>query len=148
MNALLIALAVLAGVTNPVQSAANAGLHKALGQVLPAILCIYAIAFVALLLCAPFLGISFRGLGAKAAEAPWWAWLGGLCNLLFVLTASVATQKLGSAVFTVTAACVAVILSLALDRFGLLGLAPHPLTWVRILGGFMAVGSIVLVAAS
>ena len=50
--------------------------------------------------------------------------------------------------FTVTAACCAIVLSIFLDRFGILGLDVHPLSLLRLLGGGMAVGGIVLVAIS
>ncbi len=148
MQWLLVGLAALAGLSNPVQSAANAGLNKAMGQVVPAAAAIYAVAVAGLLLCAPFLGLSLRGLGAGAAGAPWWAWLGGPCNLMFVVAAALCTQKIGSAVFTVTAACCAVVLSIVMDRLGVMGLEPHPLSWMRLLGGAMAVGGIILVSAS
>lgn len=148
MNWLLYPLAVLAGLSNPVQSAANAGLNKALGQVVAAACCIYLVAACALLALAPFLGLSLRGLLGKALAAPWWVWIGGLCNLLFVLAGALCTQKIGSAVFTVTVACSAIVLSILLDRWGVMGLSPHPLSWMRLLGGAMAVGGIVLVSFS
>lgn len=148
MRWLLIGLAVLAGLSNPVQSVANAGLNKAPGQVVPAALAIYGVALCGLLLCAPFLGLSLRDLGARTARAPWWAWLGGLCNLMFVLAAALTTQKVGSAVFTVTAACCAIVLSIVLDRAGIMGLQPHPVNWLRMLGGAMGVGGIILVSIS
>jgi len=148
MQWLLYPLAVLAGLSNPVQSASNAGLNKTLGQVVLAALVIYGVALAGLLACAPFLGVSLRGVGGKLAEAPWWAWVGGLCNLCFVLTAALCTQKIGSAMFTVTVACSAVVLSIVLDRFGVMGLEEHPITWMRLLGGAMAVGGIALVSLS
>ena len=148
MQYLLIGLAALAGLSNPIQSAANAALNKSLQQVIPAALTIYAVAICSLLVCAPFLGFSVRDLGPKWAAAPWWAWLGGICNALFVLAAALATQRVGSAVFTVTAACCAVVLSILLDRAGIMGLQQHPITLLRLLGGAMAIGGIILVGIS
>ena len=148
MQFLLIGLAVLAGLSNPIQSAANAALNKSLQQVVPAALLIYGVALCCLLLCAPFLGLSLRELGPRMAGAPWWAWLGGICNAMFVLAAALATQRVGSAVFTVTAACCAVVLSIVLDRAGIMGLQQHPITLLRLFGGAMAVGGIVLVGIS
>jgi transporter family-2 protein len=139
MQFLLIGLAVLAGLSNPIQSAANAALNKAMQQVIPAALAIYGVAIVCLLLCAPFLGLSLREVGPKLGSIPWWAWVGGICNAIFVLAAALATQRVGSAVFTVTAACCAVVLSILLDRAGIMGLHQHPITWLRLVGGAMAV---------
>lgn len=148
MQFVLIGLAVLAGLSNPIQSAANAALNKAMQQVIPAALTIYAVAIVGLLCCAPFLGLSLRDLGPRFGAIPWWAWVGGLCNALFVLAAALATQRVGSAVFTVTAACCAVVLSIILDWGGIMGLHQHPLSVLRLLGGAMAIGGIVLVGIS
>jgi len=145
MRLLLFGLAVLAGLSNPIQSAANAGLNKALG-IIPAVLVIYAVALLGLLLVGPLLGLSLRDLGGRLAHVPWWAWVGGVCNLCFVLAASISTQRIGSGAFTVTQASCAIVLSLLLDRLGVMGLHPHPLSALRVLGGAMAVGGIVLVS--
>ena len=146
MRWLLLGVAVLAGLSNPIQSAANAQLGKSLGHVLPAALAIYGVALAGLLLCIPVLGLPLRDVAARAAGAPWWAWAGGLCNLAFVLSAAVATQRIGSAVFTVTVACSAIVLSIGLDRLGIMGLHERPLSALRLVGGAMAIGGILLVA--
>ena len=148
MKFLLVALVVAAGLGNPVQSAGNAALNKAIGQVLPAAVAIYGVALCGVVVCSLFMGVSLRGLGTKALGAPWWAWLGGLSNLLFVLAAALTTRKIGSAVFTVTTASCAIVMSIVFDRFGIMGLPPHPLTVLRVLGGAMAVGGIALVSIS
>jgi transporter family-2 protein len=85
---------------------------------------------------------------ARAIAAPWWVWLGGICNAIFVLAAAVATQKIGSGVYTVIIACSAVILSMVLDQFGLLGLHQHSLSLMRLLGGMLALSGIALVSLS
>ena len=77
---------------------------------------------------------------------PWWAYSGGLCNLLFVLAGAIATRKIGSAAFTVTVLTCAIILSILLDSFGALGLEVHALTWQRAVGGALAIGGVVLVS--
>ena len=148
MNFLLIGLAALAGLSNPIQSAANAGLNKSLGQLVAVALAIYGIALVALLLVSPFFGLSLRDLPARAAGAPWWAWVGGLCNLLFVIAGALATKQVGSAVFTVTVTSCAIVLSVVLDQFGLLGLEHHSISVLRLVGAAMAIGGVALVAAS
>ncbi len=146
MKFLLIGMAMLAGVTIPLQSAANAELNKGFGQVAVAALAIYVVALCGLLVCAPFFGVSLRGLGMRAVTIPWWAWGGGLCNLLFVLAAALTTQRLGAAAFTVTIATTATVLSIALDNFGWLGLAQHPVSWLRAAGAVLAIGGVVLVS--
>ena len=86
-----------------------------------------------------------RGL-ASLAEVPAWAYVNGLCNVVFVLAAAIATRKIGSAAFTVTISTCAILLSVALDAFGALGLEQHALTWQRGFGAALAVAGVVLVS--
>ncbi len=146
MKLLLIGLAALAGLGNPIQSAANAGMHKGIGQVVLTSLLIYLVAIIGVLLLSPFLGLSFRGVGQRIATLPWWAWLGGLCNLAFVASAAVATKRIGSATFTIVTLVCAVILSILLDQFGVLGLEHRPATALRLIGGALAIIGVILVA--
>jgi transporter family-2 protein len=146
MQWLLVGLAALAGLSNPVQSAANAGLNKALGQPVVAAFAIYGVALLGLLVLAPFVGLSLRGVGGRFATVPWWAWAGGLCNALFVIAGAVVTKQIGSASFTVIVLVSAVLLSILLDQFGLMGLERHPVSLLRLLGGALAVVGVVLVS--
>ena len=121
---LFYGLALLAGLSNPLQSAANAALNKEVGQPLATGLVVYAVAVGGLLVCvsvAALAGVSFGGLG-KIGSLPWWAFVGGLCQLTFTVAAAVSTQKIGSAAFTVTVLVIAVVLSIVLDKYGLMGL--------------------------
>ena len=146
MKILLIALTVLAGLGNPIQSAANAGMQKGIGQVVLTSLLIYGVGIIGLLLLSPFLGLSFRGTGHRIAALPWWAWLGGLCNLAFVVAAAMATKRVGSATFTIVTLVCAVVLSILLDQLGVLGLEQRPASALRLVGGAFAIIGVVLVA--
>ena len=149
MQILFYALALLAGVSNPLQSAANAALNKGIGQPLATGLVVYAVAVAGLLVCAGIAaatGTSFAGLG-KLGRLPWWVFVGGLCQLTFTLAAAASTQKIGSAGFTVTVLVVAVVLSIALDKYGLMGLPIRDATWPRLLGAALAIAGVTLVSA-
>jgi transporter family-2 protein len=117
VQALFVLLAMAAGLSNPVQSAANAAVNRPL-----------------------------REWPAKAGGIPWSAYVGGLCNLLFALAGAAATQKIGSGAFTVTVLVTAVALSIVLDHFDWLGLPHHPATWPRLLGGAFAIGGVIVVS--
>jgi transporter family-2 protein len=143
---LMYLLAALAGLGNPFQSSANAALNKGLAQPVATGILVYLVGFAAMLALAPFVGFAPREAISKVGQVPWWGWVGGLCNALFVIAAAVTTRKIGSAGFTVTTSCVSIIVSLVLDRYGLMGLAPKPLTVMRMVGGAMAMGGIFLVA--
>ncbi|MCB8877371.1 DMT family transporter [Acidisoma silvae] len=91
-------------------------------------------------------GTSFGAIAGKIGGLPWWAVVGGLCQLIFTITAASVTQKIGSAGFTVTVLVVAVILSLFLDAFGVMGLPVRDLTWPRLVGAALAVCGVTLVS--
>ena len=148
MQALFFGLAFLAGLSNPLQSAANAALNKGLGQPLLSVVVVYAVAIAGLLVCAGIAmvsGVSLTGFG-PLRTIPWWAFVGGLCQLTFTLAAAVSTQKMGSAAFTVTVLVVAVVLSIVLDANGLMGLPMREASWPRLLGAVLAVAGVALVS--
>ena len=151
MGALFYGLALLAGLSNPLQSAANAALNKGFKQPLAAAVVVYAVALAGLALCVlagwVFFGTTVRGMAGRLTTLPPWAFLGGLCQLTFTLAAAVATQRIGSAAFTVTVLVVAVALSVVLDAYGLMGLPLHPASWPRLLGAALAIVGVVLVSA-
>ena len=72
--------------------------------------------------------------------------MGGVCNVAFLLASLMITKKLGSATFTTVVVISAVITSVALDHFGLMGFKPRPVTWPRALGCVLAASSVVLIA--
>ncbi len=150
MKLLLVLLTIASGLSNPIQSAANAALNKATQQPLVTALVLYAVAVMALLpLVAGYAlwrGLSFAPLREAAGQLPWWAYVGGACNIVFVLVGAVATQKLGSGPFTVITLTAAVLLSIVLDSAGLMELPQHPLTWPRVVGAALSIAGVALVS--
>ncbi|WP_255312267.1 DMT family transporter [Gluconobacter japonicus] len=140
-------MALAAGFGNPIQSAANAGLNKALGPA-STVLTVYSVALAALLCTLPVLALSdpSEPFIDRLSHVPWWAWVGGLFNVAFVLAGSLAAREIGSAVFTVTVASCAIALSVLLDHFGLLGLEQHTASPPRLIGATMAIRGIFLVS--
>ena len=145
MKLLFFGLAILAGLGNPIQSAANAGLNKAFGNSVVAASCVYGVAIVTMAIVAAVCGYPMRTLLANTAGVPWWAWTGGACGVMFVFAGALATKQIGAGPFTVTTLVTAVVLSIALDHFGLLGLERHAATLPRLLGGALAIAGVVLV---
>ncbi len=146
MTWLLAAFAVLAGISNPLQSGSNSALLKGIGAPVVAAFVVYAIGTVCLLACIPFLGLSVRDAAGRLSGVPWWAFIGGICNALFLMATLLVTKRLGSATFTTLVVVSAVLTSLALDNYGLLGFAVRVATWPRLLGGALAACGVVLIA--
>jgi transporter family-2 protein len=146
MQAVFFVLAMVAGLSNPIQSAANATLNKTLGHPLLAVVIIYAVAVAALLLGLVVTGTPARLVAEKAGNIPWWAYGAGICNLVFAFAGATATQKIGSGAFTVTVLVTAVVLSIVLDHYGWLGLPVRPATWPRMIGAALAIGGVTMVS--
>ncbi len=138
--------AVLAGISNPLQSGSNSVLNKAVASPVLSALVVYLVGGLCVLACIPFLGFSTRGAGGRLLGLPWWAFIGGVCNALFLMCTLLVTRKLGSATFTTAVVIAAVVTSLAMDHFGLMGFAVRQATPLRLVGGLLAIASVVMIA--
>ncbi|NOT61233.1 MAG: DMT family transporter [Acidobacteria bacterium] len=80
-----------------------------------------------------------------AANAPWWAWCGGLVGMAFVTIALLAVPRLGAASFSSAILAGQLIGALALDHFGWLGLPQNQITPTRLSGALLLLAGIWLV---
>lgn len=146
MKWFLALFAVLAGISNPLQSGSNSALLKSIQAPVVGAFIVYVIGALCLLACIPFVGFPLKAATAKLGDVPWWAFIGGFCNALFLLCTLLVTKKLGSATFTTIVVISAVITSVLLDHYGLLGFEVRPATWLRLLGAGFSVVGVVLIA--
>ncbi|MGH7040998.1 MAG: DMT family transporter [Acetobacteraceae bacterium] len=80
------------------------------------------------------------------ASMPWWAPIGGLVGAVQVYAGLTLVTKVGAGSFIGFTVTAALIMSLVIDHFGWLHMAPHPITPWRALGGVLLVAGIALVA--
>ena len=101
---------------------------------------------VALLLvlwfCLPNPMPTAKGIGAM----PWWAPLGGLAGAFAVIMGLLFVNKVGAGPFAGLTITANILMSLAIDQFGLFGIEQHSLNIWRILGGALMTAGIVLIA--
>lgn len=139
-------IAALAGVLNPIQSGANGTLGKIFGNPYAPVL--ISLSVSAIFAIAVTLGL--RGFGvlepARAAEAPWWAWLGGFCGAILVYSQPTAAPALGAAVYIGVTVAASLIASIAIDHFGLFGFAEHSASLGRLTGAALMVVGVYLIA--
>lgn len=139
--------AALAGCMNSVQAGANAGLGKALDNKLLAGVIVLAMSCGIIAVMALFGGrLTWPGSG-KFAAVPWWAWTGGLLSAGFILSQLYTAERMGSAVFMTVTVTAAVLTSLALDHWGLVGFKEHPFGWGRAAGALLIVAGLGLISA-
>ena len=135
---------VLVGVGIAIETPTNALLGKSSGSVLLASLASFVVGAGALALAAlvkrPQLSAGWM------AQTPWYAWTGGLYGAFLVLASAWATPKLGAGTTLVVIVASQVTLGVVLDHFGILGLEPHPASWLRLAGVAVVAAGALLVA--
>ena len=141
----LVFFVILASILNTVQSGSNAALNKAFERPFWAAICISAIGLTTVLAVALVSGQRWPS-GEVFSRTPWWAWIGGVFGAVYVLSIVLAADKLGAAVFTSLTVTVAVITSLVMDHFGLMGFQQHPAGVARIGGGILMIAGLALIA--
>jgi bacterial/archaeal transporter family-2 protein len=146
MQWLLSPVAVLAGVLMVVQSACNGMLETIADR--PVMVGVISLGIGISTLLA--VGILFGQLGfpttGKLMEAPWWAWLGGVCGAIALVSQPIAVPRLGAATYVGLFVTSSTVLSVIFDHFGWLGLSQHPAGIGRVLGCALMVIGIGLVS--
>lgn len=77
---------------------------------------------------------------------PWWAPLGGLVGAFAVVAGLIFVDRVGAAVFGGLTITANILMSLAIDHFGLFGMEVHHLNVGRIVGGMPMVAGIALIS--
>lgn len=80
------------------------------------------------------------------SSMPWWAPLGGLAGAFAVIAGLLFVNKVGAGAFAGLTITANILMSLAIDHFGLFGMEVHAITVWRVLGGLLMVAGIALVA--
>lgn len=139
-----VIVAILAGAMLPLQAVCNTRLGHALGSPVWAATTSALISAVVLFIA----GMVITGAlprGANLQALPLWAWIGGLCGVVTLAGVTACTPRLGAAAMVALAIAGQVLFSMVLDRFGLFGLTPHPITLQRaIAAALLLAGSMLL----
>ena len=141
---LFILLAVASGASLVVQQALNANLRIALNS---AALSGFVSYFVGTL-CMVALAIALRDplpTATVVTRLPWWTWSGGLFGAIYVGLSILLLPRLGATAFVGLLITGQMITSLAVDNYGLLGLAQRPVDAPRAIGVALLVAGVVLI---
>lgn len=139
---LLFALA--GGMALAVQAGLNGGLGRLLGHPLWATLTSLAVSVATVVPVILVLRLKLPA-GEVAARAPWWLWTGGALGALYVTAALATAPRLG--VTTTVAAVITgqLVMSLAIDHFGLIGFARQPIDLPRLAGVVLLLAGLFLI---
>jgi bacterial/archaeal transporter family-2 protein len=142
-RALAVLLGVGAGGLVGMQAPINARLGQVVGKVQAATFS-FLVGTAVLLVVAVFVRGGLGTLG-HVGKAPWWALVGGLLGAIFVTVALVAVRTLGASGLTAVVITGQLVISVAIDRFGLLGVAKQNVGPARIIGLLLLAAGVVLV---
>lgn len=132
-------LAVTAGITMALQGSLNTVLGKVVGLV-EATFFVHLIGTLALVLLLLF-GLG-QGSLTRYAQAPWYAYLGGILGVAIIYLVQASISRLGVAIATTAIVVGQVSTALLIDHFGLFGLKEISFTWWKLLGLiFLAAGA-------
>ncbi len=139
--AVLVGMA--AGCLVGMQAPINSRLGRAVGS-LPAATISFLVGTTVLLLIT---GVVHGGLGSLGhfTRAPWWALVGGLLGAVYVTVALVVVRTLGASGLTAAVITGQLVISVAIDRFGLLGVARQPIGTQRVVGLALLAAGVLLV---
>jgi transporter family-2 protein len=140
---LALLLGVGAGALVGMQAPVNARLGRAVGGVQAASIS-FLVGAVALLAAVSLARGGFAGY-AKAGGVPWWAFVGGLLGAVYVTIAILTVRTLGASSLTAVVITGQLVISVAIDRFGLFGIERQSIGAPRILGLVLLVIGVALV---
>ena len=137
-------VALCAGAMMPVQAGINAQLARWVGHPVTAALVSFTVGTVTLLAYCLVLRPSLPAWGTLAGS-PWWVWVGGLLGAFFVAVAAAFAPKLGAGVFVSLTIAGQMLVSLALDHYGMIGFAARAVNGWRLLGAVLIISGVVLI---
>ena len=128
-----IALSLLAGAAVPMQAGSNARLGAVLGHPYRATVISLMVSGAAIAVVMLLVKVPRPNLGALLG-GPWWMWLGGLAGVFYITVALITVPRLGALNFIMAVVVGQLIISLAIDYFGLLGLPKNTPSLQKLLG--------------
>lgn len=125
------------------QAPTNARLMTAVGSPVNAAFVSFAVGTVALGLMAVL--FQTRPDMVAARSLPWYAWIGGLYGVVFVIAATWGVPRLGVALTITLMVAGQLLISLILDHFGAFGAPQQPINLGRLAGVALVIGGVLMV---
>lgn len=141
---LYLLIALLAGAMMPTQAATNSRMAAFVDSPILAAFISFFVGTAALFIYLLLAGVSLSNLSG-VRDAPAVAWAGGLLGAFFVTAAVMLVPRMGVAMTFSLIVAGQMIITLAFDHFGLLGVEVKPVNWQRIVGVLLIIGGVVLI---
>ncbi|PZN98434.1 MAG: hypothetical protein DCF29_20685 [Alphaproteobacteria bacterium] len=142
-NIFSIVLIILAGGATALQAPTNAKLMTAVSSPVNAAFVSFAVGTAVLGLMAVL--FQTRADMVAARSLPWYAWIGGLYGVVFVIAATWGVPRLGVALTITLMVAGQLLISLILDHFGAFGAPQQPINLGRLAGVALVIGGVLMV---
>jgi len=136
---------IIGGLLQSCGSAMNAELYRSLKNPWLASLVSFAL-ITAFFLCATAVMVKPLPTAQDILRMPWWAPLSGLVGAVAVYAGLKLVGTVGAGTYTALNVTAALIMSLAIDHYGLLRVQEHPCSFLRVLGAVLMVGGVSLIS--
>lgn len=142
-NLLYLAIAAVSGAAMAVQGTFNSVMGKAIG-VWESTLVVHIIGTLTVLIIMLVIGTGFNNF-SKLSEVPWYAYLGGLLNVLIIFAVVKTMPKIGVGNATTAIIVAQVSTAILIDSLGLFGMKKYEFQYIDLLGvALLAVGARIL----
>jgi len=131
-SSLAVSAALVGGVFLALQPPTNAMLARGIGSTVNAAFVSFAVGALTLGVVAALLGT--RPEAGAVRALPMWAWMGGVYGSVFVFAIAFGAPRIGVGATLTLAIATQLATAVAIDQFGLLGLARRPFDAVKLIG--------------
>ncbi len=142
-NLLYLAIAAVSGAAMALQGTLNSVLGKAIG-VWESTFIVHIIGTITVIIVMLVIGNNFANL-AKLGDAPWYAYLGGILNVIIIFAIVKTMPKIGVGNATTAIIVAQVSTAVLIDGLGLFGMKKYDFQYIDILGiALLAIGARIL----
>lgn len=141
---LYLMMALIAGVTVPVQAGLNARLNFFTGSPVTASIISFIAGTGTLVVYALITRVPLPGTAAFSG-APWWVWTGGILGAFFVTSCVILVEKVGAVSMLALILAGQMAASVILDHYGILGYNVNPVSTAKIAGILLIFAGVMLI---
>ncbi len=142
-NIIYLAIAAISGATMALQGTLNSVLGKVVGLI-ESTLIVHIIGSISILLVFILMGKGLSNV-SKLGEVPWYAYLGGVLNVIIILTIVKTMPVIGVGNATTAIIVAQVGTAVLIDSLGLFGMKKYDFQYIDILGiTLLAIGAYIL----
>lgn len=145
MLAIIVGLAI--GIGLPMQTSINSRLRRAIGSPYLASLISFAIGTLFLLVMTWLMRHSLLFSWSLFTSQPWWLWIGGILDVIYLTGNILLFPKLGSVQTVIMPVLGQILAGLLIDNFGWFSSPQKPLSLTRVLGAVLVLLGVLGVVA-